>query len=420
MTETPDSNSFMRGLSERLGGAVPDVTMQIPTPPAEVAGAQPATQTYDDPLLQQAFEAQQAAEQAATQPPTEAAATETTEQAEAPATAKEGLDAFLDESPEKQEASPVADEEPPAGVRTKETREAWKKMREGSQRAEKLERELAEMRKQLESAGKITDADPVKKENETLRKRIEELEPEIARVAFRKSKPYQETVAQPMQKIGANAKGIAEFYKIPDDKMVAALQEPDINRQAELLDEIVESMNGLHKNAVYSMANDLRKLYELDERMSEQAATAQKEAEAREAEENNRRITERKAAEMREVSNLKPKLLGVAKVLVKEGETPEAYAERIVSQANAVPFDDHEPATKAYLSAAGILVKDMAPALKTALDKVAALEKKIAAMSSASPRAASGSPAPQGTGATGSDFMSRFGERLRNAGVVGI
>jgi hypothetical protein len=317
-----------------------------------------------------------------------------------------GLDVFSDDKkPQAEKKDEIAEEEPPAGVRTKEAREAWKEGRLAIKERENLRRELESLK---QTSGKIQDADPVKKENEALKARIQELEPVVARVAYQKSKAYEETIGKPMQQISLVAQSLAKQYEIADDKMITALEERDRKRQSELLDEVADGMTGLDKAELYSMATQLRRLFQADDEMANHASVAQREAEARESKEREQATIERKAQEMRAVTELKPKLASVARFLVKEGQTTEQYVESLIGQANSVPFDEHGPDDKAYLQVAGLILKDMAPAYKKALEQLKAKDAEIARMSSASPRTTNGSAANSSGAAKPSGFFEAF------------
>lgn len=401
-----DSNSFMRGLAERMGGGNLD-SLGIPaTAPAQNDAPEPM---YQDPDLQRAYEAQQAAAATQAAPVAETAAPAADEVSP---TTKQGLDAFSDEPAAAPETPPQPDplDEPPAGVRTKEAQEAWKRMRLGEKRAIALDKELAELRTKLETAGKLTESDPAVKERDELKKWKAEMEPVIARVAYEKTEAYKNTIGIPMQQIGATAKEIASQYSIEEGKMYDAMTEPDRKRQAEMLEEISTDMNGLDKQELLGLANQLRRLYVQKDQMAEQAAAAYQEALAQETAAKEKSVLERRAAEMRAVVELKPKLTGVAKVLAANGETPEAYVDRLTSEANTVPFDEQEPGQKAYLNMAGLILRDMAPAYKNALAKVASLEKQLAAYAGATPRVNGGTVNPAG-GAAPTDFMSAIAQR---------
>ena len=316
------------------------------------------------------------------------------------------LDVFnKDKADEPVKPAEEPEEEIPAGVTTKAARESWKAGRVAIKKAAALEAEVAKLR---ETSGKLSDADPVRKENETLKARVAELEPVIARVDYQKSAAYDAAVGAPMRQIGTVAQQIAKQYEIPDDRMIAALQEPDRKRQSELIDEVCESMTTLDKGEVVQMANELRRLFIKDEEMSANAVAARKEAESLEAKEREQQSLTRKAEEMRAVEDLKPKVEKIAKFLVKEGVTPEAFAAQMAEKANAVPFGEQPPGQQAYLTYAGLLLPGVLELVKDLKTQLAAKDKTVAAMSAASPRANNGAAANSGDAKKPGGFFEGF------------
>lgn len=331
-----------------------------------------------------------------------------------PAEGKKGLDALADDDEEKpadaaeEPAAPDGAEEPPAGVRTKEAQEAWKRMRLAEKKLPTLEKELAELKTKLESSSKLADADPLKKEIETLRQRDEEREKEAAIWRVERTQAWKAEISEPLGKLEEGALAIAKEYEINPDNLLDALTIRDRKVRSAKLSELIEAIPQVEQHEVLTIASHVQSVLAKRDAMEANAHEAWKEAQAREKEIAEKTTNERRAAEMRAAEELRPKLADAAKLLAREGETHEAYAARIIDKVSAVPFDEHPAETKVYMAAAAGLLEDMAPALKAAKAEIAALKKQVSGMSAANPRTATGAPANSGAAAKPGGFYEGF------------
>lgn len=353
---------------------------------------------------------QQDAEARAATTPAETPAETTQPELETPATEKKGFDAFSDE-PATEEKQPEAEEEPPAGVRTKEAREAWKAGRLAQKQIPELQKQIEEWKAKAEARAQLEDADPLKKEIEALRQRDAEREQEAAIWRIERTQAYKDAISQPLAKLEEQALQIAKDNELDANKLFDALSEPDRKTRREKMSSLTESMPEDDKFFVYDIAAKTHEIYARRDEMEKNAHVAYQEAQAREKEMAERTTTERRAAEMRAVTELKPKVLAAAASLIREGESAEAFAERIVTEANTVPFDEQPANVRAFQAVAAKLFDEMAPKYRAALDKIAKLERQISGITATTPRAANGTPAlPAQTAVT-----RPFGERLREA-----
>jgi Skp family chaperone for outer membrane proteins len=351
-----------------------------------------------------------------------AAATEPASTPESPATTetpstKKGLDALGDDPVEQPAETPIVakpEDDSPPDARTKAGREAWQSAREArDKKVPALEKELAELRTKLESSSKLADADPLKKEIEELRKRDEEREKEASIWRVERTTAFQEAVSKPLASLEKAAEAIAKENSVDLGALIAAIAEPDRKARNAKLSEITDSMPEGDKQDVWQIARQTHEIYARRDEIEANAHTAYTETVAKEKEAATRTQTERRAAEMRAVEDMKPRLLATAaKVLAAEGELPEVYVDRVLQAANAIPFDEQGPAERAYMAVAAKLLEDIGPKLKAALTENEALKKQISGMSTSSPRTTSGVPAKAGDGKkAGGFFEGMFGKK---------
>lgn len=310
---------------------------------------------------------------------------------------KKGFDALNDGLDAKTEPAPKAadaDDFPPDAT-TPQAKNAWSSIKTElktlKSEKEAWEAEKARLASEAAKAKQFTEADPEWKEYQKVKARLEEVEPVIARVAYTKTQAYRDTIETPRNEIGSAAKQLADQFKVPDNKMIAALTEPDPVRQNELLSEVTSEMDDRSKFRLYQMANDLEHLNRLDDRMAENAARAHKEAEAIEKQRMEQSAIEKKAAEMRAITDSKPKLLNAASLFTLNGETPEAAVEKILSEANETPFEEMDNNQKAFAIISASIVPRMQKMLVAQKAEVERLKKELADYSNATPRVGPGS-----------------------------
>jgi len=385
--------------------AIPQVSTFSARLAAAQAAATEAPVADADPHLAQAA-ALQEADAAARSTPVETATPEATETPESP---KKGFDAFTEEPAEEKPAE--VEEEPPAGVRTKEAREAWKAGRLAQKQIPELQRQIEEWKAKAEARAQLEEADPLKQRIAELEARDAEREQEAAIWRIERTQAYKDTIQKPLDSLADVAEQIAKDNEVNPGKLFDAITEPDRKVRREKMQALMENMPDDDKFQLYDIAAKTHEIYARRDEMEKNAHVAYKEAQAREKEMAEKSTTERRAAEMRAVTELKPKVLAAASALVREGESPEAFAERIVSEANAVPFDEQPANTRAFQAVAAKLFDEMAPKYKAALDKIAKLERQISGITSTTPRAANGTPAQPGQSVP----AKSFGERLREA-----
>ncbi len=334
---------------------------------------------------------------------------------------KKGFDALEPET-QKTEDATTEDEVFPPEVDTPEKKSAWSGIQKDVRalRKEKAawEAEKTKLATEAAKARQFTEADPEWKEYQKAKSRLAEVEPVIARVAYTKTPAYKEAVEIPRNDLGVQAKAMAEQFKITDTKMIAALTETDPQRQSELLEEVSESMDSRSKARLFRMADDLESLAKLDERMAANAEAAYKEADAIEAQKREQSTIERKAAEMRSVTDSRDKLMKVASALKTSGETDEQAIQAILDSANSTPFSEHSTEDAAFAVIAAQLVPRLMQNLRATQAALAAKEQYIAQMAASNPRAAQGQQGQPNGNQVPADMMSGIRAQLSQLGIT--
>jgi len=308
---------------------------------------------------------------------------------------KKGFDS-LDVEPEAPKAADPVQEHSdlPPDATTPQAKNAWSAIKTEAKelrtKVEALEAEKARLAAEAAKAKQFTEADPEWKKYQELQKRLEEVEPVIARVAYQKTPAYREAVEVPRNALGVQAKTLADQFEIPEAKMVSALTESDPKRQTELLTEIADGMDERSKVRLFRIADDLEHIYNLDERMAQNAMKAHQEAEAVETQRQQQATIERKAAEMRAITDSKEKLMKVAKAFKVGDESEDQAVNAILTAANSTPFGEHSTEDAAFAVIAAQLVPRFMQNIRDLQSKLAAKEQYISQMAAANPRAAAG------------------------------
>lgn len=342
--------------------------------------------------------------------------------AEVPAL-KKGLDALDDDDPkaepEAAKSEGEADDFPP-DAKTPEAKNAWSAIKSKVKALEtekaSWETEKKTLAEQASKARQFTEADPEWKEYQTIKKQNEEWAPVIARVAYQKTPAFKETIEAPRSNVVQGIRGLAEQFKIPENKLTAAIFETDPVRQNELFDEVTADMDQRSKSRFFRLTDEYDALQQMEERMAQNAEAAWKEAESRDAVEREKAATEKKAAEMRAVENSREKLLKAASLFKLPNETEADAVNSILTAANEVPFDEQDVADKAFAKIAAGLVPRMQRLIKDTRAALAAKDKEIADLVGASPRASQGSQGqPPKEGPT--DMLSALRGKLSEMGI---
>jgi hypothetical protein len=397
----PEPNSFMKGLEARFNAAVNPSAIPVPAP-EPVATPPPVPEP--PPVAA---------------PPTPAPEAPKADLTKPSAPAKRGLDALIDD-PEPEAAAPeaAADDDMPPDATTPAAKNAWSAIK-NEVKALKAEKQQWEVEKtKLSTAAKIGEADPLRRELESLKAEREEWQKEAAKFRVEQTDVYKEAVSKPLKRLGEAAASIAQRNEIPIEKLTMALQDPDEKSQNEKLSEIADNLSERDKVRLWTLAEEVSQVYARQDEIESNAQKALEEARARESQESETKSQQRRAAEMRAVADLKPKLASVAKALAQPGESPEQFTDRVLAAANTVPFDEQDHNQRAFAFASAELLPEAYTQLKSARAKIAALEKEIASYGNAGAGTSSGrSPASVPTPAAPGNFMDALAAKLAASGI---
>lgn len=339
---------------------------------------------------------------------------------------KKGADAFDIE--EEKPAEPVAKEdesdEPPADAKTPEAKNAWTKSRneikELKAALDAAQAEKARIESELSTKKGLADNDPVKVEYERLKAEREEWQKEAAKYRIEQTDQYKEAVTKPLQSISAAAAELAKRNEIEPEKVFDALRESDEKRQNEKIQEIADNLSERDKLRIWNMADELQKVYARQEHLEASAAEALKEAQANEAALAEKRSLEIKASEMRAVEDLRPKLAKAAHLFALEGEDAEAAVAKILTEANAVPFNEHDTESRAFSVVAATILPRLMKNYQTAVKERDSLKRELSEYSGASARTSDGAKKPAGQIAAVGGFdsvMQGISQTLAGLGI---
>jgi len=346
-----------------------------------------------------------------------------------PAELKKGLDSLMDDeepAEEEEEAKEAEPEEvPPADVKTPEAKNAWSALKSEVKtlKAEKLafEAEKVRLAQELEAAKKIQEADPVKKRAEELEAILKEKDMKLAKYDIRETEAYRRTISEPMEAARGQIARLAKSADLNvaniDDAIYQAEEEGFFTK----MDEILETLPPSRHAALMNAATAIRELELKSIELEQNAKPALEEAKAHEKAETEKQRTERRASEMREITNIGEALKKAASLFKVDGESEDAAVKAVLDAANAVPFDEQDAKTKAFQTVAAELVPRMKANLKAVSDENAKLKRQIASLTGTTPRTTNGSPAktsaPSAIPGAG-DFLSAVRQRAIETGIA--
>lgn len=380
----------------------------------------PASQQALDSVVVQPAPTPSHSQEAAPATTQETAKQETSTEVKSQEPLKRGFDALESKEAKKTEEAQAESDDAPPDATTPQAKNAWSAIRAKVKEYEAREAQWTAEREKLASeAAKVkqfTEADPEWKNYQEAKAKIEEWKPVIARTAYQASDEYKQMVAEPFQAVGDSAWKLAESQKLPHEKVEAYLREGDRARQYEMLEELTAEVPGWVKDDLRDYAAEVRRISNVKDHLERNAIAAAKEHETMETQRREKESIERKAAEMRAVSDSKPKLLKASSLFKLEGETDEAAVDSILKMAQETPFDEQSVDEKTFAVISAGLVPRMSRVISQYQQKVESLEAQIASLASAAPRtgaAQAGSQVQQ----MPSDLVSALSNALTGAGI---
>lgn len=307
------------------------------------------------------------------------------------------------EEPKKEETKVEDDEKKPDWM-TEKGFVSWKKTKaeakEAKSRADAAEKERDEIKAQLAEAGKLSpERDALRKELEDLKAQLSGYEGEIQVTRVEATKLFKDSVTAPRKEISEASGKIAKRYDIPEEPLIKAIQEPDEDKQADMLDEATQDMKRTDQIRLIELARDYRRTEQTANEMRANAGQKLDEITRQTKEHQDREALEQTGLYQRAASQHWEKAISDIPFMrpVAGQDKWNAYLESLKSRATGININDF-PAEEV---AAGQISKELLPEVtKTALhfqkqmqverDGRLAAEKKLADYIATAPGAGNG------------------------------
>lgn len=274
------------------------------------------------------------------------------------------------EEPKKEELKVEDDEKKPDWM-TERGFVSWKKTKadakEANARATAAEKERDDIKAQLSEAGKLSpERDALRKEVEDLKAQLSGYEGEIQVTRVEATKLFKDSVTAPRKEISEASSKIAKRYDIPEETLVKAIQEPDDDKQAEMLDEATTDMKRTDQIRIIELARDYRRTERTADEMRSNAGQKLDEITRQTKEQQDREALEQTGLYQRAASQHWERAISDIPFMrpVPGQDKWNAYLESLKSRAAGININDF-PAEEV---AAGQISKELLPEVtKTAL-----------------------------------------------------
>lgn len=283
----------------------------------------------------------------------------------------------------------------------------WKAIKD---KAAQYEKEVAELRKQLEAKGSTPAEDPekplLKKELEELKRQQEEYEHEIKAVRVESSKEFREAVIVPGQQIREAATALAERNALAVDDIRKAFANPDVKARNEALSILASNLNEVERMELYTLARDFMAVSAKRNQLLANSESAYQELEARRVEAEQQAKTKTLESWKSAAPNVWERMVQKAPML-KEIEGADA----ILSTVSSLDPANIPVAEQAYNSVSGRLLPSLIKSLKAQQLKVAELETALKGYQTSTPSAGPGTgaaPAQQTDDDPDEDWAAAF------------
>lgn len=283
----------------------------------------------------------------------------------------------------------------------------WKVLKD---KAAQYEKEVAELRKQLEAKGATPAEDPekplLKKELEDLKKQHEEYEREIKAVRVESSKEFREAVIIPGQQIRDAATALAERNALAVDDIRKAFANPDVKARNEALSGLAANLNEVERIELYSLARDFMTVSMKRNQLLANSESAYQELEAR-------RVEAEQQAKSKTLESWKSAAPNVWERMVQKAPMLKDIegADAILNTVSSLDPANIPVAEQAYNSVSGRLLPSLIKSLKAQQLKVAELETALKGYQTSTPSAGPGtgaSPAQQVDDDPDEDWATAF------------
>lgn len=262
----------------------------------------------------------------------------------------------------------------------------WKVLKD---KAAQYEKEVAELRKQLEAKGSTPAEDPekplLKKELEELKKQHEEYEREIKAVRVESSKEFREAVIVPGQQIRDAATALAERNDLAVDDIRRAFANPDVKARNEALSSLASNLNEVERMELYTLARDFVTVSNKRSQLLANSESAYQELEAR-------RVEAEQQAKSKTLESWKSAAPNVWERMVQKAPMLKDIegADAILNTVSSIDPANIPVAEQAYNSVSGRLLPPLIKSLKAQQLKVAELETALKGYQTSTPAAGPG------------------------------
>lgn len=262
----------------------------------------------------------------------------------------------------------------------------WKVLKD---KAAQYEKEVAELRKQLEAKGLTPAEDPekplLKKELEELKKQHEEYEREIKAVRVESSKEFREAVIVPGQQIRDAATALAERNDLAVDDIRRAFANPDVKARNEALSSLASNLNEVERMELYTLARDFVTVSNKRSQLLANSESAYQELEAR-------RVEAEQQAKSKTLESWKSAAPNVWERMVQKAPMLKDIegADAILNTVSSIDPANIPVAEQAYNSVSGRLLPPLIKSLKAQQLKVAELETALKGYQTSTPAAGPG------------------------------
>lgn len=392
--EFPSGENFM----ERLIGNITEESA-----PAEPAAPEPATP-----------EPTKAAEPATPAEPEPEPTPAPEPKAEAPEPTMElsvdnipGPEAPKEEKPEKTgDGVDFAKEDELPGDWKPEAKLKWGELRgelvEERTKAAELQKRVTE----LESGNAATELERQVAEQKEL---LATYEKELSVSRVESTEDYKRAVTQPLEAIAQAAAAVAERHSVDGERLLDAFADPNPTTQAATLQELVKEMNERDRMSVYRMADDTAVIFNKDQEIKSNAASALAEVEAQQA----------KVAEETSQKDALAMRQGVNRVFDLFAEKAVPVEESVLAKAKEVALKEDlstaSAESKAFGVSAGLLMPHLIRAIQARDKEIAGLKTQAEGFHAASPAVGSGvGVSEESAESAAGSFLSRMGVRDYN------
>ena len=325
----------------------------------------------------------------------------------------EGEEEDVPEKPESEEED--VPEEPPKGS-SKKASEDWKKLRASRDRYKEevtnavkaKEAEVVELQTKVTELEELRGKAAISAELEEKLKDYDELEKEVAILNVSRSPEYRKAVSEPLDAVEKTLQILAKKNDANLDGLILAVNEPDTEKQWELIDYETAGWSDLDRQRFDRLVENVRPIFAKQQEMRENASVAAKQREEMSAAEAEKAAAESKKAFLSASESVVGQLKDrVPFVPLRDGETVEDRFAALSEKLKGVDFDANSPNDKAFAAASALVLPAAVKTITKLQGEVKALEERLAKTNSAKP--GKSDPVDDGGGEEEEDFFKAMG-----------